>query len=220
MSHERNEVLASLPRDARDHLLPRMAPVVLRLKDDIETRGGPPRRILFPLSGIVSVVAGPRGQEAEVGLVGRSEMTGAWAFLGTEKSPSASFVQVPGEALGIGWPELTEAMSAFPAIHAACLRGVARLMQQVTDTAWTNARASIAERTARWILLCYERTDLEVMPMTHEFLSLMLGVRRPGVTIALQTLEGAGAIRNTRGKIEIRDVALLREVVGRATPQR
>jgi len=214
MSLEKNQILARMPPDARHRLSPHLTLRPLRLREVIERIGEPPRQVVFPLSGIVSVVAGPAGQEAEVGVVGRLELTGAWAFLGAEASPSSSFVQMPGEALSIEWFELADAMRDCPAIQAACLYGTGRLMQQVADTAWSNARATLAERTARWILLCHERADTEVIPMTHEFLGLMLGVRRPGVTIALQTLEGAGVIRNTRGKIVVRNASLLEEIAG------
>ncbi len=215
MSSGENLILARLPSDARAHLAPLLKPRELGLREVIENFGEPPRAVIFPTSGIVSVVAGPAGQEAEVGIVGRLELTGAWAFLGAETSPSASFVQAAGEGLSIAWSDLTAAMAEFPSIHAACLYGTGRLMQQITDTAWSNARATLAERAARWILLCHERVTTETIPMTHEFLALMLGVRRPGVTIALQTLEGAGVIRNTRGHIVVRNIDLLEEIGGR-----
>lgn len=219
MSLEQNSVLARLSAQERAYLSPRLHHLQLETRKEIYRVGQPPDRVVFPLSGIISIVAGPPGQEAEVGIVGRKEMTATWAVLGTEVSPSRGFVQIPGEALVVDWTELAAAIEAFPAIRSACLAGVASLMQQITDTAWTNARATVAERTARWILLCYERTDLDVLPMTHSFLSLMLGVRRPGVTLALQTLEGAGAIRNTRGKICIRNLTLLEQMATRTQPQ-
>lgn len=111
----------------------------------------------FPSAAIVSIVAGPADQQAEVGIVGRFEMTGAWSFLGQETSPSTGFVQMPGEALRVAWSDLIRTMDEYPAIHAACLYGTGMLMRQITDTAWSNARATLAERTARWIILCYER---------------------------------------------------------------
>jgi len=206
-----NCILARLPNEAKERLKLCLEPIKLQMRDVADET---PHQVVFPLSGIVSIVAGPADQQAEVGIVGRFEMTGAWALLSQEASPSTGFVQMPGEALRIAWSDLTRAMEEFPAIHAACLYGAGMLMRQITDTAWSNARATLAERTARWILLCYERMGTETLAMTHEFLALMLGVRRPGVTIALQTLEGAGIIRNTRGKIIARDTRLLEEVGG------
>ena len=85
---------------------------------------------------------------------------------------------------------------------------------QVSQTALANGRATIDERLARWLLMCHDRCDREDLPITHETLSLMLGVRRAGVTTALASLAGAGAIGARRGSIRIRDRGVLTEAAG------
>jgi CRP-like cAMP-binding protein len=82
---------------------------------------------------------------------------------------------------------------------------VQAFMSQTAQTALTNGRAKLEERLARWILMAHDRTDGDTLDLTHEFLALMLGVRRPGVTIAMHFLEGAGLIRSTRRAILIVD---------------
>ena len=216
MDHQNNQILASLPVDALARLQPFMHERHLALRDPIDARGVFPTDIFFPLSGIISVVAGPADHEVEVSVVGCFEMTGASAFLGTKSEYSHSYVQLRGEAIRIAWSDLSPAMDEFPEIRSACLHGAGLLLEQAVGTAWSNAKAPLVERAARWILLCHRRMRSDTLAMTHEFLSVMLGVRRPGVTLALQALEGAGAIRNNRGLIVVRDAALLAELGGMA----
>jgi CRP-like cAMP-binding protein len=83
---------------------------------------------------------------------------------------------------------------------------------QTSRTSLANARSKIEERLARWLLMAQDRMDDHTVPLTHEFLSMMLGVRRPGVTIALRFLEGRGLIRRVRGRISISDREGLKEI--------
>jgi len=87
-------------------------------------------------------------------------------------------------------------------------------MLQTAQTALANGRCTIEERLARWLLMTQDRIRTDEIPLTHEFLSLMLGVRRPGVTVALQTLEGMRVIRNTRSLITVLDRKELEMIAG------
>lgn len=89
-------------------------------------------------------------------------------------------------------------------------------MLQIAHTAVANGKYTVEERLARWLLLCQDRLDSEVVPLTHEFLAVMLGVRRPGVTIALNTLEAANIISNDRARITIIDRPKLNDIAGDA----
>jgi CRP-like cAMP-binding protein len=211
-----NQVLSALSKQDFARLKPSLLRVPLVQREVLEESEQQPSHIYFPVAGIVSVVAGPSDLAIEVGIIGRDGMTGAWAIVGHDTSPCTCFVQVAGEAWRISFADLSAAMEHAPAIRQACLVAVGRLMAQTAETAWSNGRSSLSERLARWLMLCQDRIDGDTIPMTHEFLSIMLGVRRPGVTIALQTLEGAGVIRNTRGVVVIRNRRLLQQVAARA----
>jgi CRP-like cAMP-binding protein len=87
---------------------------------------------------------------------------------------------------------------------------------QVSQTAYANAGYSVDERLARWLLMTHDRLEHDDMPVTHEFMSIMLGTRRPGVTLAVKMLEGAGVIRATRGHIRIRDREKLEQLAGQS----
>ena len=101
--------------------------------------------------------------------------------------------------------DLRQAMQTSPTLQPFLLRYAQAFMIQTAHTALANGRAKIHERLARWLLMAHDRIDGDQLALVHEFLALMLGVRREGVTIALQELEGEGLIRTTRGNITIVD---------------
>jgi CRP-like cAMP-binding protein len=123
---------------------------------------------------------------------------------------------VAGEGLRIGTREFKQALADSPSLNARVLSYVRLLLLQTAQTAFANGRYTIEERLARWLLMSHDRLDGDEVPLTHEFLSLMLGVRRPGVTVALQTLEGEHAIRNVRGLITVLDRHRLEDIAGGA----
>jgi CRP-like cAMP-binding protein len=100
-----------------------------------------------------------------------------------------------------------------PLRRIALIYSQAQLVQ-LAFTALANGRYTIDERLARWLLMCHDRLDTDVLPVTHEFLALMLGIRRAGVTTALHILEGAGIVKASRGRIEVLKRDELRESAG------
>jgi CRP-like cAMP-binding protein len=183
----RNRLLAALSRDDRALLLPHLKPVALGLLKDIER---PNRRIdtvYFMESGIASVVALQADEtRVEVGLIGREGMSGIAVVLGGNQSPHSTYIQVAGEGQRMPANELRKAMMASESLRGLLLKFVQVFMVQTAPTAIANARSHIDQRLARWILMAHDRTGDTTLPLTHEFLALMLGVRRPGVTEALQ----------------------------------
>jgi CRP-like cAMP-binding protein len=168
--------------------------------------------VYFPSSGIASVVViSPEGHRAETGVVGREGFTPTSAILGTESLPFEIFMQVDGE----GWRIPTELLSAVlrerPAVFACLLRYTQAFFVQSAFTSLSNAKHTVEERLARWLLMCHDRIDGDRMNLTHEFIALMLSVRRPSVTTALHVLEGNRFITSTRGLITMRDRAALEE---------
>ena len=149
----------------------------------------PNRRIetvYFMEAGIASVVAvQPDDTRVEVGLIGREGMSGIAVVLGGNQSPHSTYIQVAGQGQRIAAKELRKAMDASESLSRLLLSFVQVFMVQTAHTAIANARSHIDQRLARWILMAHDRTGDETLPLTHEFLALMLGVRRAGVTEAL-----------------------------------
>ena len=165
--------------------------------------------------GLASVVAmGTDGERIEVGHIGREGMTGQSVVLGVDRSPEQTFIQVAGSALRMPVGSLRDAMKASPLLHGLLLRFVQTTIVQVAHSALANGRYTIQERLARWLLMCHDRLDGDYLLLTHEFLSLMLGVRRSGVTEALQVLEGVAVVKTARGRIMLLDRDRLEEIAG------
>ena len=162
--------------------------------------------VYFLEAGIASVVAvQPDESRVEVGLIGREGMSGIAVVLGGDQSPHSTYIQVAGEGQRIATKELRNAMDASATMRRLFLKFVQVFMVQTAHTAIANARAHIDQRLARWILMAHDRTDNKTLPLTHEFLSLMLGVRRAGVSEALQSLKQQKLIDTGRNQIILRD---------------
>jgi len=196
-------------------LQPQFERVPLPLRTCLAEPNTPIQHVYFLDEGIASVVAStPQGRRIEVGIVGREGLTGLPVLLGTDRSPHACFVQTAGSGLRIQADVLRRALGASAALHRHLLRFVQAFMVQMGQTALANACHVIEQRLARWLLMCHDRVDGNDLATTHEFLSLMLGVRRPGVTMALQALEERGLISTKRGQIVVLDRAGLEAVAG------
>jgi len=186
---------------------------MLSTRYEIERPGQPIDMIVFPDSGIVSIVAhGAQQKQIEVGIVGREGMTGLAVVLGGDCSPHSTYVQIAGEGQRIAPADLRAAMEKSSTLRNVLLRFAQTFMVQTTYTAVSNASAKLEERLARWLLMAHDRVDGDDLPLIHEFLALMLGVRRPGVTVAIHSLESHGLIRTGRGTITVVDRKGLEEV--------
>ncbi|HUL10500.1 MAG TPA: Crp/Fnr family transcriptional regulator [Candidatus Acidoferrum sp.] len=132
--------------------------------------------------------------------------------MGSDRTPHDTFMQVAGDGQRISSARLRSAMERSPALHRSFLRYGHAFMVQTAQTALANGRSRIEERLARWLLMAHDRLDADEVPLTHEFLSVMLGVRRPGVTVALDLLEKDGLIRAKRGAVDILNRTGLRKI--------
>jgi len=201
-----NKLLASLADDDFDLLEPHLEFVALDLRKSLER---PNRRIdavYFPEAGFASVVAvQSSGKEVEVGLIGREGMTGLPIVFGNHRSPHATYIQAPGTGKCIPATELRKATQTSPSLRDSLLKFVQAFGVQTTHTAVSNAQSRLDVRLARWLLMAHDRLGDDPLPLTHEFLSLMLGVRRPGVTETLHTLREQGLISYGRGVITVED---------------
>ena len=205
-SPSRNRLLSVLSDDDFASLQPHLQHVALPLLQDLERPNRRIERVYFMEAGIASIVAVQSdGTRVEVGLIGREGMSGIAVALGGDQSPHSTYIQVAGEGQRIAANELRNAMNASQALHSLLLKFAQVFMVQTAHTAVANARAHIDQRLARWILMAHDRTGDEAIPLTHEFLSLMLGVRRAGVTEALQTLKRQKLIDTGRNQIVVRN---------------
>jgi CRP-like cAMP-binding protein len=126
-------------------------------------------------------------------------------MLGNDRSPNETFIQVAGNGLRISANKLRDAIAKSRSLELALLSFVHSFLNQTANTALSNGTATLEERLARWLLMSSDRLRGDEVPLTHEFLSLMLGARRAGVTVGLHYLEGRGVISLARKQIVITD---------------
>ena len=160
----------------------------------------------FPERGMVPMIAALEdGQRMEVGLVGWEGLVGIAAVLGADSTPIESLVQAGGSALRVQTASLRAAFDHSPTLRATLLRYTQAFHLQVAQTAACNGRHTLEERLARWLLMAHDRAESDRFPMTQEFIAMMLGVRRAGVSVAAGILQKAGVIDYARGCITILD---------------
>jgi CRP-like cAMP-binding protein len=201
-----NRVLSRLSREDFALLEPHLAPVNLPILTPLETSNKRIDTVYFMERGFASVVAdGSANRGIEVGLIGREGMTGLSVVMGSDRSPHDTYIQAAGAALRCSAAKLRSALSKSPQLHRSLLRYAHTFLIQTTQTALANGRSKNSERLARWLLMADDRLDGGELPLTHKFLSIMLGVQRPGVTLAVQALEEAGLVSARRGGITIID---------------
>jgi CRP-like cAMP-binding protein len=180
--------------------------VRLETRQVIEAPGMPIEAVYFVETGMISMVAATKpNHRIEVGMIGFEGMTGTAIVLGDDRSANEYMVQSPGEALRISTSDLRAAMARDPELKSLFLRYVRVFMAQESQTALANGRGLLGERLARWILMWQDRIRGDGLVVTHEFLSLLLGVRRSGVTVALHMLEGRSLIKASRTLIRVVD---------------
>jgi CRP-like cAMP-binding protein len=203
-SRPKNWLLAALPPRDFALLRPHLQPVAMELRKDIERANRKIEFVCFMETGIASVVAIlPDETQVEVGLIGCEGMSGTSIVLGGDQSPNATYIQAAGKAQRISVRELRKAMTASATLRDFLLKFVQVFMVQTAHTAIANARAPIDRRLARWLLMAQDRLHGVTLPLTHEFLALMLGVRRAGVTEALQSLKRQKLIQTGRNRIVV-----------------
>jgi len=201
-----NRLLARLAPKDFDALSPHLDAVALPLRLDLEKPGRRIENVYFVESGIASVVAIQSiNTRVEVGLIGNEGMSGIAIVLGNHQSPNSTYMQVAGSGQRMSTDALRTAMAKNAALQALFLKYVQAFLTQTSQTAICNARGLLDERLARWILMAHDRTTGSTIALTHEFLALMLGVRRAGVTQALQALVKQGHIKSSRGEITVLD---------------
>jgi len=209
----KNRLLKALGPDAFARFAPHLELVDLPIKHVLVEADQPTMDVCFLERGLGSMVATSSDNEtAEVGHIGREGMTGEHIVMGSDETPNRTFMQVEGAGYLMPASALLDILNRDGATRLLFLRYVHCCALQLSHTALANARYNVYERLARWLLMVHDRIDDDDLPLTHEFLSIMLGVRRSGVTDQIHMLEGVHAIKATRGNIRVLDREKLREI--------
>jgi CRP-like cAMP-binding protein len=211
-----NRLLASLSSEDFATLRPHLEPVPLAVRQVLIEPNTAIEHIYFPEAGMASVTNNSSGGKIEVGVVGREGMVGLPIVLGIDQTPYEHFMQIAGHGWRIAVQDLEQAMAESSSLHRQLLRYAQASHVQVSETAFANANSDVEARLARWLLMCHDRVEGGDIPLTHEFIAMMLGVRRPGVTVALHVLEGMQVIRAKRGVITVLDREKLEELADEA----
>ncbi|WP_313529741.1 Crp/Fnr family transcriptional regulator [Shinella sp.] len=205
-SRFRNNLLRRLPETSLERFAPQLERIPLPRSYHLSSPHQPMEFAYFFESGIASVVVrSPEGQHSEIGIIGRDGMCPASAILGVDADPFFVHMQIQGEAYRIPAPALKAVLLEDREVHSLFSRYTQALAVQQAYTALSNAAHHIDERLARWILMCHDRVDGDDISLTHEFMSVMLAVRRPSVTTALHVLEGKKLIYSERGMVSVRN---------------
>ncbi|MBT2326396.1 Crp/Fnr family transcriptional regulator [Variovorax paradoxus] len=201
-----NHLIELLPRNDRRSLLALCEPIQLVLAEVLCEPGKPTQHAYFPIDGCISLVAqidshpGP-----EVGMIGREGMLGAQLALGVGAVPLHALVQGPGAAWRITTADFQRELARSAALQRGLNRYVYVLMSQLAASAACLRFHLIGPRLARWLLMSQDRAHSDSFHVTHEFLALMLGVRRVGVTTAASALQRSGLIEYHRGDLTVLD---------------
>ena len=211
----RNNLLAKLPKSDLEALKPRLEFVDLKLGEVLYHPNKTMDYAYFPISGICSIIAeNSKGVQIETGVIGREGFVGIPIVHFADSTPSQMLVQGEGRALRITRQHLLKAVQKSPLLLKVLLQFAHVFAVQVSQTAVANGHYTIIERLARWLLLYQDREESHELQLTHHFLSLMLAVRRAGVTEALTFLEGKKAIRAMRGRIIVLNRKFLEDIAG------
>jgi CRP-like cAMP-binding protein len=203
----RNALLANLPAGELERVRPHLERVPAAARQILQERNFPVSHAYFLERGAASVMSriGSGGGLLEVLTVGHQDFVGIPIVLGTSRSPHRCIVQIPGEALRIPAEDLKSLMNTCPALRQRLLAYVQVAMVQSAQLVVCNARHSLRERVARWLLVAGERIEGDVIALTHHALGRALGVRRAGITTTIGAMEEAGLLRRERGRIRLVD---------------
>jgi len=201
-----NRLLESLSQEASNFLMSRSTPVDLPVRTRLFEAEQTPSHAFFLTSGMASIVTTMEdGGTAEVGVVGVEGLIGGVHLMGPAKVSTNSFMQLSGAGLKIPFPELKKAFMESEEIRSRILEFNQEQSLTVSQIAGCNRLHEAEERLARWMLMANDRTQMNPLNFTQEFLGMMLGARRTTVTLVAGILQKAGLIEFTRGRVMIVD---------------
>jgi CRP-like cAMP-binding protein len=202
-----NRILAALPAKERAALMPHLEVRTLASGDVLYEQGAILDAVYFPETAVTSFVNRMTdGAMVEVGTIGNESMVGLALSLGARTAHSQTLAQIPGDVLRMSAAAFRSALQDLPRFRTVVAGCMYAFVTQVSQTAACNRLHGIEQRCARWLLLTHDRVGgASTFPLTHEFLSFMLGVRRAGVTEALGALARSGLITSRQGSVTVLD---------------
>jgi CRP-like cAMP-binding protein len=201
-----NRILNALARAEYQHLTPYLEHVNMRAGEVLYHPYEPITHVYFPNRGTVSILSVfEDGGSVEVGMVGNEGMFGVSVFLGSITAPLQSVVQLPGDSLRLQADVLKREFNKGGHFQDLLLRYTQAFIIQIAQTAACNRAHHIKGRLARWLLMCQDREHSKDLELTQEFIAIMLGTRRAGITEAAGELQRAGVIKYKRGHLTIVD---------------
>jgi CRP-like cAMP-binding protein len=199
-----NLLLASLPKSALQAIVPDLRLKPLKVRQVLQPSDKPVKEVIFPLDGVASMVSlGNTGKSVEVATIGCEGMVGLPVFLGGTKAASEVFVQVPGKGLRVSADKFRRHLDREPSLRQSLLLYTQALLTQISQSVVCTCFHLVEARCARWLLQTHDRVKGNEFLLTHDFLALMLGVRRATVSDTAAALQARGLIRYNRGEITI-----------------
>ncbi len=207
-----NRLLSLLSDDDYERLRPHLSHVVFEYRKSLYEASCPIEHVYFPVDGVASlVITTSDGASAEVGTIGSEGIVGLPVCLGDRVAPSAVYVQVPGTALTMDARIFRDELERSPTLSQIMLRYAHAFFNQVAQSAACAHLHRLDQRCCRWLLMTRDRMPSDDFLLTHEFLGMMLGVRRTSVTDVMGFLQKAGLVRYRRGHVTILDHEALRQ---------
>ncbi|MDQ3699929.1 MAG: Crp/Fnr family transcriptional regulator [Chloroflexota bacterium] len=201
-------MLQQLPAEDRRRLLARGERVHLALRQVLFWPDESITHVYFPIDAVGSLLTLlGAGDTVEAGLVGHEGMVGLPVFLGADSTHGRAVCQVAGDAWRLPVAAFREESSRDGPLRSQLLRYTQSLLLQVSQSSGCNRAHPNDERCARWLLMTHDRVPGSTFHLTHEFLAVMLGIRRPSVTVVMGTLQQAGLLTYHRGTLTILDRA-------------
>ena len=199
-----NRLLGLLSAADYGRLKPHLEPTPLKYRQSLYRANEAIRYVYFIETGVGSLVnTMANGQAAEVGTIGNEGVVGLPLLLADDRAPTTVYIQVPGAGLRMKASLFTEEFARSPSMRTVMHHYVHAFFNQVAQSAACNQFHSIEQRCSRWMLMTHDRMQSSEFLLTQEFLAMMLGVQRTGVTAAASTLQRDGLIRYVRGIVTI-----------------
>jgi CRP-like cAMP-binding protein len=211
----RNRLLQKINLEDWDLVGPHLEPVTLKDRQIIEVPTKPISHAYFVEAGVASVVAvDAEDHRIEVGVIGFEGMTGVPLIMGDNRAQHSTYMQIGGSGHRISGEALCAAIGKSETLRILMLKSAQAFMIQTAHTALANGRAKLEQRLARWLLMAHDRLTTDAVPLTHEFLAVMLGVRRAGVTVAIHGFERRGLVTTRRGQLTLVNRTGIEQIAG------
>lgn len=202
----RNRFLALLPEAEYKQLMPDLEQVRMEIGSPINDADELIEYVYFPINCIISQVTELKdGFSVEAGVIGREGCSGVELSLAEKTSPRPTHIELAGDSLRMSADGFQAALEKSRILDKLMKRFTSAYLAQVAQVIACNSHHRIEQRLARWLLMCHDRMDGNELRITQDFIAQMLGVHRPGVSIAIVALKDAGLISNQRGVITIED---------------